>query len=115
MTLQEHVELLADEAACTLYFDAPDPSYSRIEWDVLLDARTIHAAPIRRGGVCVASFAEGMYWHTPNLAYYAALHELGHAATGMYNPAVAGPERVLEHEAAAWDWAFDNALEPPRP
>lgn len=40
--------------------------------------------------------------------YFTALHELGHHALSDY-----GPERLLEEEADAWQWAIEHAPFPP--
>lgn len=37
------------------------------------------------------------------MAYFVALHEIGHVAIGMKQPR-------LEREAAAWEWALENSL-----
>lgn len=54
-------------------------------------------------------------WDDGKVAYFAALHELGHVGSGHLLPGAPSPwsSEVVETEAEAWDWALRHAQEEP--
>lgn len=98
MTYQEHIESLAEELGVTINW-LPERAWGQAESDSRPEHRTIWIAPP------VGEYAERNYW--------IAMHELGHIVRTPGVPDWSRPNRVLEGEVAAHEWAFDNALEAP--
>ena len=82
--------------------------------------RTLHTQAIRDYGIVNAPDSSFSIHETPEVAYFVALHELGHAATlppeagdpfSTYN-AQRTEEVVLRQEADAWKWALDHTIIP---
>ncbi|MDE2101484.1 MAG: hypothetical protein KGL39_29835 [Patescibacteria group bacterium] len=76
--------------------------------------REVHAQEIRDWGLVAAPDASFVVHETPDVAYFVALHELGHAQTlppGVPRYRADGVE-VLHYEAAAWEWAMENSAIP---
>lgn len=74
-----------------------------------------------RGGGAISSWAAADMavvrgWNPRDQrAYFTGLHELGHVALGHSRNLRAYHLNPVDAEAAAWRWAFDNALEAPGP
>lgn len=80
--------------------------------------RSLHTQPILDFGIVTAPDSSFSVHETPEVAYFVALHELGHAATlpeEASNPFMIHrrtEESVLRYEAEAWKWALDNTIIP---
>ncbi len=82
----------------------------------LLDRRA-NLTPIQDWGMVTSPpidwFGRTITYHqTPEVSYFVALHELGHAATLPHIMFRHTEEDTLNYEAAAWDWAARNSAIP---
>lgn len=100
MTQKDHIDQLAKELRATIVYDQESPGNA----SAYSDSRELHLAPWSGNAA------------KDSLAYWVALHELGHIALHHSNDFAAvvfGPTRkTTSQEADAWLWGFSKAKWP---
>lgn len=65
---------------------------------------------VRNGHGDIALYLDESDHHDPEMAYFVALHELGHSILGHHSTNDESDDQNVSNEIAAWDWAITHAM-----